>query len=86
MTLALIISPNPLTELYRPFRSLPYASQEMCNAGISLLCQHPDKYVYLEKKLLENLICNDAAQFEITILSRLKHTNIVRYLDAYIAT
>lgn len=86
MTSALIISPTPLTQLYRPFKSLPCASQGMCNAGISLVCRQPDKYVCLEKKLLENLILSGAAQFEITILSRLKHTNIVRYLDAYIAT
>lgn len=74
----------PLTQLYRPFRSLPCASQGVCNAGISLVCRQPDKYVCLEKKLLPRLIRSGAAGFEITILSRLRHPNIVRYLDAYI--
>lgn len=84
MPSALIIPPIPLTQLYRPFRSLPCASQGMCNAGISLVCRHPDKYVCLEKKLLPRLIRSGAARFEINILSGLRHPNIVRYLDAYI--
>lgn len=86
MTSALVISPAPLTELYRPFRSLPCASQGVCNAGISLVCRQSDQYICLEQKLLEDLIRSGAARFEITILSRLKHPNTVRYLDAYIAT
>lgn len=86
MTTAQIISSTPLTTLYRPFRSLPFATEGMCNAGITLVCRQPDRFVCLEKKLLENLIRSGAAQFEISILSRLKHMNIVRYLDAYIDT
>lgn len=85
MTSTLIISLNTLAELYRSFRYLPFAFQEMYNSGISFIYRHPDKYIYLEKKLSENLICNGAAQFEITILSKLKHINIVQYFDAYIA-
>lgn len=86
MTSALIVSPIPLTKLYRPFRSLPCVSQGMCNADISLVCRQLNKYVCLEKKLLEKLIRSGASQFEITILSKLKYINIVRYLDAYIDT
>lgn len=48
------------------------------------MCRQPDQYVCLEKKLPARLIRSGAAQFEITMLSRLRHPNIVRYLDAYI--
>lgn len=80
------ISPKPLTRLYPPFRSLACANQGVCNAGISLVSRQPDSYICLEKKLPEKLINSGAARFEIALLRRLKHFNIVRYLDAYIDT
>lgn len=80
------ISPRPLTTLYRPFKSLACAKQGVCNAGISLVSRKPDSYICLEKKLPEKLIHNGAARFEIALLRRLKHVNVVRYLDAYIDT
>lgn len=80
------ISPKPLTKLYPPFQSLACSSQGLCNAGISLVSRQPDKYICLEKRLPERLIHSGAARFEIALLRRLKHFNIVRYLDAYIDT
>lgn len=78
------ISSKPLTDLYRPMRNLPCARQGMCNAGINLTGRHPDGYICLEKKLPPELIKNGAAKFEFSTLRRLKHVNIVKYLDAYI--
>lgn len=43
-----------------------------------------DRYICLEKKLPGKLIRSGAARFEISLLRRLKHVNIVRYLDSYI--
>lgn len=80
------ISPKPLTKLYPPFQSLACANQGLSNAGISLVSRQPDKYICLEKKLPERLISTGAARFEISLLRRLKHCNVVRYLDAYIDT
>lgn len=50
------------------------------------MSRQPDRYICLEKKLPEKLIRSGAARFEIALLRRLKHVNIVRYLDAYIDT
>lgn len=58
----------------------------MCNAGIALVGRHPDGYICLEKKLPLALIKSGAAIFEFSTLRRLKHVNIVKYLDAYIDT
>lgn len=80
------ISNKPLTSLYRPMRNLPCARQGMCNAGIYLAARHPDGYICLEKKLLPEQIMTGAAKFEISTLRRLKHVNIVKYLDGYIDT
>lgn len=50
------------------------------------MSRQPDRYICLEKKLPEKLIQSGAARFEIALLRRLKHVNVVRYLDAYIDT
>ncbi|MCJ1347512.1 hypothetical protein MMC31_005737 [Peltigera leucophlebia] len=57
-------------------KNLPCANQGICNAGIYLVGRHPDGYICLEKKL-PGLTKNG---------TRLKHVNIMRYLDAYIYT
>lgn len=80
------ISSKPLTNLYRPMRNLPCARQGVCNVGISLVGRHPDGYICLEKRLPPALVQSGAAIFEFSTLRRLKHVNIVKYLDAYIDT
>lgn len=81
------VSTKPLTSLYRPMGNLPWARQQgLCNAGICLVSRHPDGYICLEKKLLPAWIKNGAAKNEINILRKLRHVNIVKYLDAYIDT
>lgn len=80
------ISRKPLTNLYRPMRNLACARQGVCNAGIALVSRYPDGYICLEKKLPPALIKSGAAIFEFSTLRRLRHVNIVKYLDAYIGT
>lgn len=80
------ISRKPLTNLYRPMRTLPCGRQGVCNAGITLVSRHPDGYICLEKRLPPALIKSGAASFEFSILRTLKHVNIVKYLDGYIGT
>ena len=78
---------KPLTDLYYPMRNLQCGKEQgMCNAGINLVGRHPDGYVCLEKKLPPALIKDGVAKFEFSTLRRLKHVNIVKYLDAYIYT
>lgn len=77
------ISNKPLTDLYYPMKTLQSGKEQgMCNAGINLVGRHPDGYVCLEKKLPPTLIKNGVAKFEFSTLRRLKHVNIVKYLDA----
>lgn len=83
------IASRPLNDLYDPYNSMELkraAMQGGCNAGIYLVRRRADLCICLEKKISPKLIKNGAAYFEITTLRRLKHDNIVRYLDGYIYT
>ena len=84
-----MIASRPLDDLYDPQNWIELkraAMQGVCNAGIYLVRRRVDRCVCLEKKLPLKLIKSGAAYFEITTLRRLKHDNIVSYLDGYIYT
>lgn len=54
------------------------------NAGVYLVKRRRDGKKCVEKGLQDELIASGAAEFEIFVLSELKHENVVEYIDAFV--